>query len=125
MKRWLLYLIPLLMLGACDRSAGIEGDSRDQNGKVYHGMIELGEKLDDPYTVENMQEALAKVYPTKAGRIDIKATDLYVRFLPKDDGQLNRLKTLDVYLLDHPMDYRIVREGDYYQDPEVGDDAIT
>ena len=113
------------MLGACNRSAGIEGDSRDQNGKVYHGMIELGEKLDDPYTVENMQEALAKVYPTKAGRIDIKATDLYVRFLPKDDGQLNRLKALDVYLLDHPMDYRIVREGDYYQDPEVGDDAIT
>ena len=23
------------------------------------------------------------------------------------------------------MDYRIIREGDYYQDPEVGDDAIT
>ena len=112
------------MLGACDRSAGFEENSQGQDG-VYHGMIELGEKLDDPYTVENMQAALTKVYPTKADRHDIRATDLYVRFLPADDEQLKRLKALDVYLLDHPMDYRIVREGDYYQDPDVGDDAIT
>ena len=46
MKRWVLYLIPLLMLGACDRSAGFEENSQGQDG-VYHGMIELGEKLDD------------------------------------------------------------------------------
>jgi hypothetical protein len=30
-----------------------------------------------------------------------------------------------LYLLDHPMDYSIVKEGDYYQDPEVGENAIT
>ena len=125
MRRWLLYLFPLLMLNACDRSGGLDDDSLLQNEKVYHGMIELGEKLEDPYTVENMQEALTKLYPTKAGRIDIQATDLYVRFLPADDAQLKRLKALDLYLMDHPMDYRIVREGDYYQDPEVGEEAIT
>ena len=119
-----MYLFPLLMLNACDRSGGLDDDSLLQNEKVYHGMIELGEKLEDPYTVENMQEALTKLYPTKAGRIDIKATDLYVRFLPADDAQLKRLKALDLYLMDHPMDYRIVREGDYYQDPEVGEEAL-
>lgn len=113
------------MLDACDRSGGLEDDSLLQNEKVYHGMIELGEKLEDPYTVENMQEALTKLYPTKAGRGDIKATDLYVRFLPADDAQLKRLQALDLYLMDHPMDYRIVREGDYYHDPEVGEEAIT
>ena len=112
------------MLEACDGSAGNPENSPEQDGMVYHGMIELGEKLDDPYTVENMQEALLKVYPTKAGRDDIKATDLYVRFLPADDAQLQQLKD-DVYLMDHPFDYRILKEGDYYQDPDLKDDAIT
>jgi len=120
-----MLIVPLLMLGACERDEGPGDASRTPDENLYHGMIQLGEKLDDPYTVENMKEALAKVYPTKAGRYDITATDLYVRFLPEDDAQLKRLKTKDVYLMDHPMDYRIVREGDYYQDPDVGDENIT
>ena len=122
----LVLLIPLLVLGACERDAGQETDfSPAPDNNLYHGMIQLGEKLDDPYTVENMQEALAKVYPTKVGRYDITATDLYVRFLPENDAQLKTLQAMDLYLMDHPMDYRIVREGDYYQDPDVGEEAIT
>lgn len=98
---------------------------RQGDGDVFHGMIELGEKLDDPYTVENMAEALTKVYPTKAGRVNIQATDLYVRFLPKDDAQMDVLKEKGLYLMDHPMDYRIAREGDYYQDPSLPEETIT
>ena len=124
LKRFVL-LIPLLVLGACGRDAGLEPDISSSPENLYHGMIQLGEKLEDPYTVENMQEALAKVYPTKAGRYDITATDLYVRFLPEDDDQLKALQATGIYLMDHPMDYRILREGDYYQDPEVGEEAIT
>ena len=120
-----MCLIPLCMLMACEREAGWSDPSRSPTDDVHHGMIELGEKLDDPYTVENMQAALTKLYPTKAGRNDIQATDLYVRFLPEDDAQLKKLKALDIYLMDHPMDYRIAREGDYYQDPEIGEEAIT
>ena len=122
----ILLLIPLLLPVACGREQGWEEDSSQRPDEaLYHGMIQLGEKLDDPYTVENMREALAAVYPTKAGRYDIAATDLYVRFLPKDDAQLRELENMGLYLLDHPMDYRIVREGDYYQDPSVGKEAIT
>ena len=114
------------MLAACERDAGPDTDaSRAPQTGLHHGMIQLGEKLEDPYTVENMRNALTKVYPTKAGRIDISATDLYVRFLPADDGQLRTLQDRGLYLMDHPMDYRIVQEGDYYQDPEVGEEAIT
>ena len=124
MKRIVLMLVPLLMLAACERDEHT-GSSRAPLTEVEHGMIQLGEKLDDPYTVENMRAALAKVYPTKADRIDITATDLYVRFLPEDDEQMTTLRKLGLNLTDHPVDYRIVREGDYYQDPEVGDNAIT
>ena len=88
-------------------------------------MIELGQKLDDPYTVENMQKALYSVYSTKADRVDITETDLYVRFLPKDNEQFQQLQALGLYLMDHPMDYQILKEGDYYQDPEVGSETIT
>ena len=126
MKKTLLLLMPWLTIAACQRS-GLpqEENMRAPEGQVFHEMIQLGEKLDDPYTVANMTEALTKAYPTKAGRVSLQATDLYVRFLPKDDSQMDVLKSLGLYLMDHPMDYRILREGDYYQDPSLGDDTIT
>ena len=127
MKRFVSMLTVLLALGACSNHEGPEGNPSQvpQTATLYHGMIQLGEKLEDPYTVENMRAALTKAYPTKADRIDITATDLYVRFLPVDDDQLKELEGMGLYLMDHPMDYRIVREGDYYQDPDVGEEAIT
>ena len=126
MKKTLLFLIPWLAVAACQKSGLPDGENlRTPEGEIYHEMIQLGEKLDDPYTVANMAEALTKTYPTKAGRVSLQATDLYVRFLPRDDAEMDILKGLGLYLMDHPMDYRIVREGDYYQDPEVGEEAIT
>ena len=126
MKQVICLLIPLLLLGAC-RSEAVpsEAGNRMPDQGLSHGMIQLGEKLDDPFTVQNMQEALATVYPTKAGRAELTATDYYVRFLPKTEAQLQWLQKKGLYLQDHPMDYRIVREGDWYQDPEVGDESIT
>lgn len=121
-----LFVLSLMLLAACQVKDGPEDPwSRFPDGEVYHDMLQLGEKLEDPYTVTHMQEALTKVYPTKAGRVELSATDYYVRFLPRNDDQLNLLKEKGLYLMDHPMDYSIVREGDYYQDPEVGEDAIT
>lgn len=126
MKRPALYLITLLVPLSCGRDLPTEEpSSRAPKGEVFHGMIELGEKLEDPYTVENMQKALNKLYPSKAGRVDIHPTDLYVRFLPSSDEQLERLKAAGLYLQDHPMDYRILREGDYYVDPSLEEDSIT
>ena len=72
-----------------------------------------------------MEEALASVDPTKAGRIALDPTDLYVRFLPKDEAQYDALLALGLVLVDHPVDYRIVREGDWYHDPSVAEDDIT
>ena len=121
---WTLLWLPLLL--ACVQEEALQEQlSRAPESELFHDMIQLGEKLEDPYTVANMQEALTKVYPTKAGRVELSATDYYVRFLPVDDTQLEALKSRGLYLMDHPMDYSIVREGDYYQDPEVGEGEIT
>ena len=108
MKRFtcIVLLLPVLLLAACGRELVPDpASSRTPEEGLYHGMIQLGEKLDDPYTVENMQTALAKVYPTKAERVDIVATDLYVRFLPRDDAELKRLEAMGLYLMENAISY--------------------
>ena len=86
---------------------------------LKHEMIVLGKRLENPYTTENMTRALESLYPTKADRVDLKTTDLYVRFLPADEHEYDILMEMDVELVDHPMDYVIAVEGDWYHDPEV------
>ena len=120
---WKILWLPALLLLACDRDEPLERPQ--EAGELYHGMIELGEKLDDPYTVANIQAALEQVDPTKAGRVEIKATDLYVRFLTETEEEYDRLKATGICLLDHRMDYQILRAGDYYHDPALEPETIT
>ena len=120
------FLLPLMLLTGCQEDEVPVPDARRLDiSALSHGMIELGEKLEDPYTVENMQEAVARLYPTRAGSVSIKATDLYVRFLPKTEEEYALLLSKGLKLMDHPVDYRIVKEGDYYHDPELSENAIT
>ena len=119
-------LLPLALLTGCQgEDVPVPDGRRVDMAALSHGMIELGEKLEDPYTVGNMQEAVARLYPTKAGTISISATDLYVRFLPKTEDEYSFLLSKGLKLTDHPVDYRIVKEGDYYHDPDLSQDAIT
>ncbi|MBR5384837.1 MAG: hypothetical protein IK143_03055 [Bacteroidales bacterium] len=128
MKNLFTFALPVLILVSCGQDRlGVDADDPLDSftDKVDHEMIELGDKLDDPYSVDNVNSAIASLYPTKAGRSDVTATDLYVRFLPSDDEQLERLCNLGLELVDHPVDYQIVREGDYYHDPDIPEDEIT
>ena len=93
--------------------------------ELTHGQIVLGEQLKDPYSVENMTKALLSVYPAAAGRSHIDPTDYYVRFLPKNEEQVQQLLDMELLLLDHPLDYRIVKDGDWYHDPGVPENDVT
>lgn len=126
MKR-LLYLSLAAAFAACTPQNPLSPrplNNVDQ-ASLSHEMIVLGEQLNDPYTVQNMTKALQSLYPTKAGVTQVPTTDYYVRFLPQSDEQYSQLEKLGVELIDHPLDYRIVREGDYYQDPSLPEDSIT
>ena len=92
---------------------------------LTHDMIVLGDRLENPYKTDNMQKALCSLYPTKADRVDLKTTDLYVRFLPADDREYDMLEDMGVHLVDHPLDYDIVVEGDWYHDPGVPEEEMT
>lgn len=121
-KFWKL-LIPAVLLCACNRGLDFGYQEPQTPYEVGHGMIELGEQLEDPYSLDNVTKALASLYPTKS--VSLTATDRYVRFLPKNEAEYDKLGDMGVILIDHPLDYRIVKDGDYYHDPSVGEDRIT
>ena len=80
-------MVPALLAASCvGKGLDVPQGEVDAEGmQIQHGMIVLGEQLEDPYSVENMTKALAAVYPTKADRVVLPATHLYVRFLPEGD----------------------------------------
>ena len=90
----------------------------------------LGRQKENPFSVENMRIALdtliayAKtsdsigINPELARQVRIIPTDLYVRFLPADSTQYNKLiADTNLVLFDIPLDYEIKQLGDYYHDP--------
>lgn len=125
------HLIPIFVFLALSLSACTGKDFLSWNVPgveeegVSHDMIILGERLPDPYSVENMTKALNAIHPSGAGRTTLDPTDFYVRFLPKDDAQMQILADAGLQLLDHPLDYRILREGDWYHDPSLPEGSIT
>ncbi len=121
---WLLCFSLCLAGASCSRDA-LEPDQFDPLSSDSHGQIVLGDRLDDPYTLKNMSAALAAVYPTKAAVVSLEATDHYVRLLPKTQADLNLLDSLGVQMTDHPMDYEILKEGDWYHDPAIPDGSPT
>lgn len=84
--------------------------------------IILGQQLNNPYTIANMQQAYLQLYGSTA---PVPVTHLYVRFKPSNSEQLTTLvddNTLE--LQDYPMDYQVIQDGDYYQDPSLGTEDI-
>ena len=89
--------ITLMLLALMMMSCSKDWTDTDQNldysygRRIPHGKIVLGDRLENPYTTENITKALHSLYPTKGDRVDVKMTDLYVRFLPDTDEELETL----------------------------------
>ena len=130
MKHSKLFFLALWGCGllSCSLDSGspdIPGVSSSEEEALTHGMMVLGKQLDDPYSVGNVTKALASLYPAKAVEGEVSTTHLYVRFLPSGQDQYDTLDSLGVEMLDHPVDFEIVRDGDYYHDPTVPEGDIT
>ena len=85
----------------------------------------LGKKLPNPYTVENMNKAYNKLHGNSRTTQQLEASHRYVRFLPRTNEEVAELvadSTLSLY--QHPLDYEVVSEGNYYQDPDLPKGAL-
>lgn len=69
--------------------------------------------INHPYSLAIMQQAYTNLYGTANG---VSITHKYVRFKPSSPAQLSTLVDLDIDLFDHPLDYEITQQGDYYSD---------
>ena len=124
--RFVLFAVAFLMMSCSKSEVHSERGIDYSYGKdLNHEMIVLGDRLENPYKTENIREALKSLYPTKADRVDVKTTDLYVRFLPADEMEYDQLEAAGLHLVDHPLDYDIVVDGDWYHDPVIPEGGMT
>ena len=114
MKKILLFIPFIFLFAACSQDNEIIAENDDSTNfpkeqKETDGMMVLGEKLENPYSIANMEKAYADLIKTRAaGDFKIETTDLYVRFLPKDSTELLELqKDTLLELFDYPLDYDI------------------
>lgn len=103
---------------------------------ILHKPMVLGKKLENPYSVENMNRAwknLTKTNVIQQYSLDVEdealilePTHRYIKFMPASDDELSLLESDSTLVLyDHPLDYEIEETGDYYRDPEIPEDQPT
>jgi hypothetical protein len=115
-KLLFIAMSTLLLNSSCQKS-DIEPMQWDDEG-----LITLGKKLENPYTVQNMRQAYSNLKSTKLSVPDyeISTTHYYVRFLPDKENELtiNALDSL-VFLSEMPLDYEFDGDGYYFHDPSL------
>lgn len=135
-KNFLKATIPLLLLFAtsCDEEESLllENSTRDRSTteatqEVVEGEIRLGEKINSPLLLKNMQRAADSLSKRKGtslrSAVVLEPTHYYVRFLPKDSAEYETLVAdtlLD--LTPYPLDYELSC-GDSYHDPSLPYDS--
>jgi len=123
MKRLALIVIFLVGLSGLTIKAA-EGDKRiEEQGRKK---IILGQKLENPYSVENLQNAFESFNRTTRNsqfqkRI-VRASHKYIKISPSTEKHLIELEKIDaegvLVLHDMPLDYEIIQEGDYFVNPK-------
>lgn len=132
MKKTFLLALVLLSLSSCkkdDEFINVEASNQTNEQEIIN--ITLGEKLDIPFTVKNMQKAYDKLLTNNNNssvkkQLNIKASHYYYQFLPKDSIQYEKLvkdSILDVS--DVPLHYEIKSNGNFYQDPTLKESKFT
>lgn len=127
MRGRITFVLMALAMMSCSKNGLLSerGIDYSYGRQIPHEKIVLGNRLENPYKTENIAKALQSLYPTKADRVDVKPTNIYVRFLPSGDDEYNLLLSSGLELVDHPLDYDIVVDGDWYHDPAVPEGELT
>lgn len=97
------------------------------NEDSYTKVIRQVRKLENPYSVSSMRKAYAALQSEgkMSAPMNIEATHLYVRFLPKDTVELEKLyNDTTLRLFPFPLDCELT-EGTVYKDPTLKGSQFT
>jgi len=99
-------------------------NSSDGDRLPYSDTVRLGAKLQNPYAIDTMRQAIKALIDSgiiSAEFKNISPTHLYVRFLPLDSADMDAIYfNPDLILFPYPLDYEILTcDGNYYRDPDL------
>ncbi len=126
-----LLFLALLFNYACEKENVSLLDQPEFEASPPEGMMILGEKTPNAYTIENMTQAYLNLKrSSKKGAIELELplipTHYYIKFLPESESELHQLQIdTSLILFDFPLDYEIVGNGTFYLDPSLPDTVIT
>ena len=95
---------------------------RDSSAGVQLKRTILGEVRVNPFTVENMAAAHRDLYGSNLQVMP--TTDLYVKFMPTTDEQVQALEETGWIFFDFPIEQEVIEMGDYYQIPDENSDPV-
>jgi hypothetical protein len=100
-----------------------EVSSREDETEIGNRKVLLGAKRANPYTVAAMTQAWNSLWPAHQTTA-LPASHLYVRFRPATLAEYKLLEPSDIPLTTFPLDYEIIQQGDWYDDPAIPNDQI-
>lgn len=133
MKRFILFLILLVTCVSCtnklEESVVIEESPLFETLNLSDG-VTIGEKLQNPYSIEVMKKACDILYPPTRGETPLSDSLIvpnvkYVRFLPTDSTEFRLLSESGLELFNYPLDYDILGDPSDYHDPNLPPEQIT
>jgi hypothetical protein len=116
-----LILLSAILVTSCNKELDEPQPNEEEN------ISYLGKKLENPYSVENMQKALDNLITTqKVTGETITTSHLYVKFKPHNDDDLSLIKQdTTLILYPYPLDYEVLEGSTTYQDPSVPEGEPT
>jgi hypothetical protein len=123
-----LVLVLILFSGCMKTDEEFENSSQPEDYFVRReGGTILGRKLEDPYAIHNIRKAYSSLRSSRGETpsLDLKPNHLYIRFLPKNNEELDILKKdTSLILYDYPLDFEIIQSGTTYHDPSLPDSSL-
>jgi hypothetical protein len=85
------------------------------------GLIEIGNKTEDPHVLRHMQKALKELVKAdnRFSKVVLKPNYKYVKITPLNDQGIEDINALiDLNVYHYPLDYEIKKHGQKYNEPD-------
>ena len=127
-------MLAIMLLMGCQKPEFDNEDDKPSSaeyakqGGEPDGQTVLGPKLNVPYKKAVMQAAkdnLVNRGVVGASSINVRTTHQYIRFLPANESELDKLDQTNLILFDIPLDREVLTPGTHFHDPRIHDTLPT